>query len=155
MSPSQVAALNESIKKRVLRGQDVDTAVPEAVQELGIELEAKVVQQIVAGFKIALRQVMDPNFVRKQKALDARIRRLVKREHYTIARAVKQAQDDTGVTLKPEGTALLIRLLEEESEKMSGTLVEVVSDEEYRELCDPNWTGFPTPEGVDGSKVPN
>lgn len=138
-SVEQIQALDANIKARIQRGQEIDAAVTEAVAELGIDLDRNTVAQIIAGFKIAMRQMLDPDFVRKQKALDARIRRLVKREHFTIARAVVQAQDDTGVKLRPEGAKMLIALLEEESEKLAGTLVEIVSDEEYRELCEPNW----------------
>jgi hypothetical protein len=138
-SVQEIQALDANIKARIQRGQDVDSAVPEAVRELSIDIDGNTVAQIIAGFKIALRQMSDPDFIRKQRLLDARIRRLVKRENYTIARAVVQAQEDTNVKLKPEGAKLLIALLEEESEKLAGTLVEVVSDEEYRDLCEPNW----------------
>jgi hypothetical protein len=141
----EIQTLDANIKARIQRGQEIEVAVPEAMTELGINLDKTVIAQIVAGFKLALRQANDPAFVRKQKALDARIRRLVKREKLSIARAVLQAQDDTGVKLAPEGTKLLIVLLEEESEKMNGTLVEVISDEEYKELCDPNWDRSKSP----------
>jgi hypothetical protein len=67
-------------------------------------------------------------------ALERRIRHLVKGEGLSIAKAVRQAQEDTGVKLTEQGTAMLIQVLEEESEKMSALGIETVSDEEYEKL---------------------
>ena len=129
----QIAALDASIKARVLRGEEPEEAVPAAISEVGIELDGNIVAKIIEAFKVARRKILDPDFIRKQRALDRQIRVLV-RGGMTIARAVRQAQEDTGVKLTPPGEKLLIDLLEQESERLSGLGIETVSDEEYAKL---------------------
>jgi hypothetical protein len=129
----QIVQLDANIKARVLRGEEPEEAVPAAVREVGIDLGENVVAQIVEAFKIARRKILDPQFIEKQRALDRQIRVLV-RGGMTIARAVVQAQADTGVKLTPPGEKLLIDLLEQESERLSGLGIETVSDEEYAKL---------------------
>lgn len=144
----QIVELDANIKRRVLSGEEPDEAVPAAVRELGIDLDGTIVAKIVEAFKIARRKILDPEFIQKQRALDRQIRLLV-RGGMTIARSVKQAQDDTGVKLSPQGEKLLIDLLEQESERLSGLGIETVSDEEYAALVNSRCMYFQQ-DGQDG-----
>jgi hypothetical protein len=129
----QIVALDANIKTRVMNGEEPEDAVQAAIREVGIELPDNVVSKIIEAFKVARRKLLDPQFIQKQRALDRQIRLLV-RGGMTISKAVKQAQDDTGVKLSEQGEKILVQLLEEESERLSGLGIETVSDEEYAKL---------------------
>ena len=145
---SEIVQLDANIKGRILRGQEPEEAVPAACAELAIEIPASAIAQIVEAMKIARRSLHDPEFIRKQRALDRQIRKLV-RSGMTISKAVVQGQADTGVKLKPEGEKLLIDLLEEESERMGALNIETVSDEEYAKLVNSRCMFF-NQDGQDG-----
>ena len=146
---AQFEALGKNVRERMSRGEEPEEAVPAALRELGItDLDETVIPKIVDGFKVIKRSLNDPEFTQKQVALERRIRRLI-REGKTIAQAVAQAQEDTGVKLRPEGSKMLIDILEKQFEQMRDVRIEVVSDEEYAELVNVRCMFFQQ-DGQDG-----
>lgn len=127
------AAFDRDVKERILKGEPPEEAVPAAASELGIALPPEVTQQIVAVLRHAMALRHDPEALHKRDVLNARIRHLAKSGR-TLQQAVREAQDDTGIQLGPEATALLIEMLEKESERWSKVGVEVVSDAEFEQM---------------------
>jgi hypothetical protein len=144
----EIIALDANIKARVLRGEEPDEAVPSAVRELSIDLDSNVITKIVDALKVARRSLHDPEFIRKQRALDRQIRVLA-RSGMTLKKAVIQAQADTGVKLSAQGEKLLIDMLEQESERMGAINIETVSDEEYAKMVNSRCMFF-NQDGNDG-----
>lgn len=130
----QVAAFDCAVKRRLMSGEAPELAVPDAATEVGLTLEPERVDAIVRVLRLAQIVAKDPEFIRKRDALTERIRHLARSDGMTISRAVKQAQDDTGVKLSDAGQRILIETLEQESEKLAGTMVEVISDKEFQEM---------------------
>jgi hypothetical protein len=130
----EMLAFDAACKRYVASGKEPAEAVDLAIAETGVVLHEKVKEALVSVLTMALRASRDPDHVRKRNALERRIRHLVKGEGLSIAKAVRQAQEDTGVKLTEQGTEMLIQVLEEESEKMSALGIETVSDEEYEKL---------------------
>lgn len=139
VAPTNVQAAAEEfdreVKRRILEGQSVESAIRGGADAVGLELPDELVAQIVQAMNVAQRRMAEPEFVAKQRALDARIRLLV-RQGLTFHQAVEQGQIDTGVRLSPQGARLLVRMLEAESEKLRDVRVDVVSDREFRDLQD-------------------
>lgn len=137
MTPAEINEkknqFDKCVKERIMRGEAPERAVPDAAKECGITLAPEMIANIVQVLKFTQAQALNPEFNRQRRILNERLRLLV-RGGMTISKAVVQAQDDTGVKLGEQGTKLLIQALEQESERMRGTMVEVVSADEFTRM---------------------
>ncbi len=129
----QVQAFDQAVRRNIGKGQPPEEAVSQALEESGLELSAERRGLLIRALNLAELQARDPQFQARVESLTTQIRKLAK-GGMTIKKAVEQAQADTGVKLGERGQAMLIQSLEEESARLEGTVVEVVSDKEFAEM---------------------